>query len=389
MRRTITTLVVGLVLLSLVAAAQAQQSEIQVLRDSVKQLSDQLKAVTDKLQALETKQATPVAAPAAKSSWADKVQINGYLQPQYIWRNNATDDFMLRRMYLNIAANVTPRTQAVVQFERIGGAKMFATLPVTVTSGDPAITLSSCYLNWKIDNHFSVMAGQVPTSFGWDEAESSSKRLPLERFAATEGPAPRDLRPPTDGLFSGGPWDRGVYLTRKASGQEPTVTLGLVNGNYVANDNNDNKTYSIDLKWKRGSYLYGASWVDGKLGAQGATQDRQAFDLIFHKDPTPWGFQAEYLRGKWGIPTATTTTSNREGWYGQVAYNKGGMATPFVRYEQFDKANLTLAADTFMALHLGCAWQLDKYNELTAQYTDAHLGITNMGYSGVQWQIGF
>lgn len=383
MRRTITTLVVGLVLLSMVAAAHAQQSEIQVLRDSVKQLSDQLKVVTDKLQQLETKQAAsaPVAAP--KASWTDKLQINGYLQPQYIWRANATDDFMLRRMYLNIAANVTPKAQAVIQFERAGGSQTIAAVPATVGMSDPNIELSSCYVDYKLDKDYSVMVGQVPTNFGWDSWESSSKRLVLERFAASEGFGPRDGRLSTQGFYWGGPWDRGFYVTRKGSGSTPTVIAGLVNGNYRANDDNNNKAYSLDLRWKQSGYVYGASWLDGKFGPQATALDRRAIDLVFHKDPAPWGFQAEYLRGKWG------GASNREGWYGQVAYNKGGIATPFVRYEQFDKANLTVAADTFMALHLGCAFQIDKYNKLTAQLTDAHLSSVDMDYSGVQWQIGF
>lgn len=389
MRRTITTLVVGMVLLSMVAAAHAQQSEIQVLRDAVKQLSDQLKAVTEKLQELEAKEAAPVApaAPEApKANWTDKLQINGYVQSQYIQRANAIDDFSLRRMYLNIAANVTPDATAVVQFERVGGSQTITALPTTVTAPDPTITLSSCFVDYKFNDDYSVMFGQIPTYFGWDEWESSSRRIVLDRFAAVEGLGARDARPGAQGFYFGGPWDRGFYVTRKGAGSVPTVIAGLVNGNFRANDNNNNKAYNLDLRWKQGAYQYGASWLDGKFGPQGIEQPRHAYDLYFHRDPCPWGFQAEYINGTWGFPVAI---SNREGWYGQVAYNKGGVATPYVRYEQFDKANTTECADTYMALHLGCAWQIDKYNEITAEVTDAHLGDTDMDYSGVQWQIGF
>jgi type II secretory pathway pseudopilin PulG len=60
MRKTIITLMAGLVLLSIAAAASAQQqSDMDALRATVKQLSDQLKAVTEKLQELEAKQAAP------------------------------------------------------------------------------------------------------------------------------------------------------------------------------------------------------------------------------------------------------------------------------------------------------------------------------------------
>lgn len=379
------TLLVGLALMGLVGAAQAQQSETQMLRETVKQLQDQLKAVMDRLQQLEAKEATretaPAPAPVAvvpaapKSSWADKLCISGYIQPQYISLANADDRFTLRRMYLNVQANVSPKSTAVVQFERV--------TPIGEVS-DRTVTLSSCFLDYKFNDLWSVMFGQVPSSYGWDTAESSSRRLPLERFAASEGFGAFEGRPAVTGFWFLGPWDRGFYVTRKANGSEPTLIAGLINGNFTTNDNNQNKPYEIDLKWKRGINYYGVSWFDGTYTTPGTnvTTERRSYDLSFHRDPCPWGFQAEYLDG-------VLFDRDMDGWYGQVAYNKrGGKATPYVRYEQYDQ-DKSASGDTYMALHAGIAYQLDKWNELTLQLTDASVGCTNLDYSGLQWQMGF
>lgn len=382
MRRTLTTLFVGIALLGLVAAAQAQQSETQMLRDTVKQLQDQLKTVMDRLQQLEAKEAAPapavpvvVAAPAAaKPNWSDKMVINGYMQSQYLDLANADDQFTLRRMYLNILANVSPKSSAVVQFERLTKASEIA---------EQGITLSSCFIDYKFNNTWDVMMGQVPTSWGWDEAESSSRRLTLERFAATEGFGGFQGRPAILGFWFGGPWDRGFYITRKAKGPEPTVIFGVTNGNFRTSDNNQNKPYEVDLKWQRGLNYYGASWFDGTYTSPttNVTTIRRGYDLSYHRDPCPWGFQGEYLHGK-------LFDKDMNGWYGQVAYNKGSKGTPYVRYEQYDQ-NQAAVGDTYIALHAGVAYQLDKWNKLTLQLTDASVGCTNMDYTGFQWQIGF
>lgn len=384
MRRTLTTLLMGLFLLGLVAAAQAQQSETEILRNTVKQLQDQLKTVMDRLQQIEARQAKPAttvppntvpAGPtkAPTTSWADKIVISGYMQSQYIQRANADDDFQMRRMYLNIAANVSPRASGVVQFERLTKVSEI---------DEVGITLASCFLDYKIDDTYDIMMGQVPTYFGWDEAESSSRRLPLERFAADEGWGPREGRPAVLGFWFGGPWDRGFYITRKATKGMPTIIAGLTNGNFRTNDNNQNKPYEVDLKWKRGLNQFGVSWFDGTYTKAGVTTERHAYDLYYHRDPCPWGFQAEYLDG-------CLFDKQIDGWYGQVDYNHGGKGTPYVRYEEYDQNKESCTPDTFIGFHAGYQYQLDKNNKLTLQLSQQGIGTTNENYSGFQWQLGF
>ena len=376
MRRTMTTLVVGLVLLSVVAVAHAQQSEMDALRSSVKQLSDQLKAVTDKLQQLEAKQAAPVAAPAAaKPSWTDKLAVSGYWQSRYEARADTRDEFIMRRMYLNFAGKWNDKTTSLLTFSRIPSAN------------DPNIELEAAQVNYRFADDYSVTFGQIFNNFGWDTWESSSKRLPFDRWAAGEGVASRPGRAGIRGLYYAGAVDRAVAVTRRARGNEPTIIAGVGNGNYNKGDNDDNKVVTLDLKFKRPNGIqYGASWlygnytVDAVAPALPVTQPRRALGLYFHKDPAPWGFQAEYLTGQ-------MFGADVNGWYGQVARNLG-KGTPYVRYEQFDQ-NEDTAGNTYMSLRGGYAYQLDKNNELTLELQDAHSGAVNYSQTGIQWQLGF
>ncbi|MHB8994976.1 MAG: porin [Armatimonadota bacterium] len=378
MRRTIFTLLAGLMLLSLAAAASAQQSDIDALRATVKQLSDQLKAVTDKLQELEAKQAAPAAAPAAaapaKENWYDKLAVTGYWQSRYEAREDTRDEFIMRRMYLHFAGNWSQDLKTLLTLSRIPSGT------------DPNIELEAAQVNWRFADDYSVTFGQIYNNFGYDTWESSAKRLPFDRWAAGEGVAGRPGRPGIRGLYFRGPADRGIYLARHAGGNEPTVIAGLVNGNYNMGDNDDNKALSLDLRFNRpGNTQFGASMLYGDytdvVGGVGVTQPRKALGLYFHTEPCPWGFQAEYLKGE-------MFGADAEGFYGQVAHNKGGKGTPYVRYEQFNQ-NENATGDTYTSLRLGYAYQLDKRNEFTFEYQDADAGPVDYGQLGAQWQFAF
>lgn len=374
-------MLVGLFLLGLVAAAQAQQTEAQVLRETVKQLQDQLKTVMDRLEQLELKQAAPApvvpvpvaAAPAA--SWTDKLCITGYWQSRYEAREDTRDEFIMRRMYLSFVGNWNPKTQSILTFSRIPSGT------------DPNIEFEAAQVNYRFADDYSVTFGQVYNNFGYDTWESSSKRLPFDRWAAGEGVAGRPGRPGIRGLYFAGAADRGMYLARHArKASEPTIIAGVVNGNYNRGDNDDNKLLSLDLRFKRPSGMqYGVSSVYGKYttdppGAPSGTQSRKAVDLYFHTDPKPWGFQAEYIKGQ-------IFGADMNGWYGQVARNIG-KGTPYVRYEQYNQ-NEDTEGDTYMSLRAGYAYQLDKYNEFTLELQDAHAGAVDYGQLGFQWQLGF
>ena len=249
-------------------------------------------------------------APPKEVCWYDKICINGYFHNRYEARQDSEDDFLMRRLYVNLIGSLNDRTTAVVTFGRVGPE-------------DPKIDLACAFVDYKATSEWSLRVGQAPTAFGYDAAESSSKRLPLERFVGVEGIPTRTDRPGLPGLYFKGPWDRGVWLTRKPTGSEPSIMVGLTNGNFREADNNSDKTYTVDLKWKRPWGTFGASWLDGRLiPAPGAPEsDRRGLDLFVHTDPAPWGFQAEYIDGD-------LLGTSMDGWYGQVAFNRGRVAQP-------------------------------------------------------------
>ncbi|MGE5531311.1 MAG: hypothetical protein ACM3VW_04245 [Bacteroidota bacterium] len=388
MRRTIITLMAGLVLLSIAAAASAQQqSDLDALRATVKQLSDQLKAVTEKLQELEAKQAapaipapvvvavpTPAPAAPAKENWYDKLAITGYWQSRYEAREDTFDEFIMRRMYLNFVGNWNPNFKTLLTLSRIPAGS------------DPNIEFEAAQVFWRFANDYSIMFGQVFNNFGYDTWESSAKRLPFDRWAAGEGVASRPGRPGIRGLYWRGAADRGMYLTRHARGSEPTVIAGIVNGNYSLGENDNNKVLSLDLRFNRpGNMQYGISsiygdYTDTTPGGP-VTQPRRAVDLYFHTEPCPWGFQAEYLKGQ-------LFGNDVEGFYGQVAHNGGGKGTPYVRYEQYNQ-NEDTSGDTYTSLRLGYAYQMDKRNEFTFEIQDAEAGNIDYSQLGAQWQFAF
>lgn len=366
----------AILLFCLAAGAQAQTDALEALKKQVQQLQDQLKAAMDQIKAIEAKQAA--AAPAPKEKWSDKLSVTGYFHARYEAREDTIDDFFIRRLYVNLIGNWNDRAQSVITFGRVGPE-------------DPKIDLEVAMVNYKFRDNWVLTFGQAPNFFGWDTAESSSKRLPFDRWAAGEGIPGRPGRPGIRGLYFAGPWDRGVYVTRQSqASSEPTVILGLVNGNFRNSDNDNNKVWSVDLKWKPRWGQFGASYMDGKYtevppgaaaGTAAVTQPRRALGLFVHTEPTPFGFQGEFLDGE-------MFGKDVQGWYGQVAYNKGGPGTPYFRYEQFDQDQATMG-NTFVGWRLGYAYQVDKNNEVTLEIHDAHAGSIDYGQLGAQWQVAF
>jgi hypothetical protein len=388
---------IGLVvvaLASLAAAAQAQTDVLSDLRRQVQTLQEQLQAVTAKLKELETQSAAPAApAPAAKSSWADKLSLAGYVHLRYEARHKAVgrfpngpyvdwptavttppDDFSVRRLYLYLMANPNPRTKLTAVLRRLGGSPQ-------------VIELEGAFVEYALSDLYTLELGRVYSKFCWDSWESSSKRLVFDRFAAVEGIGAAGLR----GLYAGGPTDNGLYLSRKPNGAwEPRAYLGFVNGNFFDPENNSNKTYTVDLKWDRGDWHWGASWLDGTLtetsanpapppASSTATYDRSMLGLYLRKDPAPWGIQGEWVDGElYGYDV--------NGWYGQASCLVG-QGTAYARYEEYDPTDTSaLTGDLFHTWRLGYALQLDKNNEFTVEWTPARRGGTDVGQFGVQWQ---
>jgi hypothetical protein len=366
-------------------AGQGQNVDAKIKEIDAKMKDlERLKAELEQLRG-QIQQAAPAA--PAKENWTDKYTLVGYVHNRYEARKNANtrDDFFLRRMYLGLAGKFSDRASGMIMLDRAGGIGPVAAFPGFNPPGtpDPGIMISMLYGEYKLTSDWSVRFGQVPTNWGWDVGLSASTMLPFERCAMGEGFATRPGRAGVPGLFYLGYEDRGVYFIRNPrKPEEPKVFLGVVNGNFRYSDNNDNKAVSLDLRWTQPKVSYGINWLDGKFvnPGTGVNQDRGGFGLYVHSDPKPWGFQAEYS-------DFDLLGTEREGWYGQVAYNQGSY-TPFFRLESYD-TDKNVVGDTLDGWHLGCAYQVDKRNRVTLEYVGMdRLGV-DYGQTGLQWQLGF
>ncbi|MCE5238561.1 OprO/OprP family phosphate-selective porin [bacterium] len=390
MRKLWVMLLVGTLLLSFAAGAWAAPT-VEDLSNQVKQLQDALKQALDRIQKLEAQKAAPppvqpAAQPAAAppSRWYDKITVSGYTHARYEDRRmtmpaasppaafnpdsatRARDEFLIRRMYLNFISKPNDRTTAVVSLRRLG-------------TKDQNIDLEALFVNYVLSDLWSVEFGRVYNRFGWDAFESSSKRLPFDRFPGVEGYGAAGLR----GLYCNGPTDQGVYFIRKSAGDwEPTAYFGLVNGNFISPDNNANKTVSLDLKWRRDVVDFGVSYIGGEftetVGTSPMTTDREMFGFFVHTDPSPWSLQGEWIIGRLFGQEVT-------GFYGQIA-RKVGQGTPYIRFEQYNPSK-DIFGDLYNAWKFGYAYQMDKNNELTLEYLYAERDTVDVGQFGLQWQF--
>lgn len=339
--------------------------ELQELKDDLEKLRDDL-----------------TGAPGEKKpGWEDKVKINGYFQSRYIHRDWGQDEFLLRRMYINLIVTPNDRTKAVITWARIGPD------PMGLTNVDWA----NVFVDYKIDDQFTVRAGQGPDWFGLETAQGSGSRLALARAAVLEGGQGKPL-----GMYFAGPWDRGAWLVRNPTSDDwwdPQVIFGVMNGQFRATDKNSNKTLSVDLKWKPSWGEFGASWLDGwwtnDVGLPGVTgTTRRSAVLGYARWDPDWcrfAVQGEYLDGK-------LLGNNVDGWYTQLEYDPAPDGTAFVKYEQYDPAH-GVPANQYDAWHVGYAHWLDGNNELTLQYTSGEnrqvAGSTSRDELALQWQLGF
>jgi hypothetical protein len=388
--RNLWVVVLVALLLAMAGAAHADAAT-DALKATVESLQKQLTDALNRLKALEAAQtaAKPAVEPAErKPQWYDKVKLTGYWQARYEDRKNAvgnfppgtwpptpteaTDEFLIRRMYFGAIATPNDRTTAVLLFRHLSFAA--------------GVDIEAMYVDYKLADQWNVEFGRVYNKFGWDAWESSSKRLPFDRFAGLEGYRNGGVR----GLYFQGPSDHGLYLTHKPGASssiwEPTVHVGVLNGNFLGAENNTGETYEVDLRWNdRKGWQWGTGFLSGDFTenvgtpAVATTTDRRMFGLYLHRDPKPWGVQAEWIDGElFGYDV--------RGWYGQFAYAVKD-ATPYCRYERYEPTE-GVPGDTWEAVRLGCAWQLDKNNEVTFEYMWGERGDVDTGQWGVQWQTG-
>jgi hypothetical protein len=356
--------------------------------------------------------------------WYERISIRGYAQFRYngtVFEDEGSaraqhagdrsigehQNFLIRRARVIISGDVSDHMYVYLQPD-------FA----SSTPGSPDANQFTQIRDWYGDLYidedkvYRVRIGQSKVPFGWENLQSSSNRLPLDRSDPTNSAVrnERDL-----GLFFY--WtpkeaqdlfkevlDQGL----KGSGNYGVFGVGVYNGQGGSfteqNDNlhvvtrlaypfrlDEGQIVELGLQGYTGQYTVLSSPI-APLGIGPAVRPAGTLETggrAGHRDarlggtvvwyPQPLGFQAEWNVGNGpGLNDEQTAVVERAlyGGYAMVMYRqelrKGGVMFPFARYNLFRggyKAERNAPFSDIEEWEFGVEWQFNPQMELVVQYT--------------------
>lgn len=367
-------------------------------------------------------------------SWTSRVNIRGYVQnrvtamigndgdnpanPVDLWsdRSVGTDDS------INADKNFLIRRARVIIFGDFGDHLSYYIQPdfasTAGTGNNNFAQLRDAYGDINIDKAkvHRVRVGQSKVPYGFENLQSSSNRLAMDRVDALNS-AVRDERD-TGAFYYYTPEnvqalfkeinDKGL----KHSGNYGMIGVGLYNGQGAnRSDVNDNyhvvaratypwktesgqiyeagiQAYSGDYQPSTGAYrrTVTASATaplvikDGVSTTKGIKDERVGVSFLMY--PQPFGLQAEW---NWGTTPGLDVAQNRieekhlQGGYVQAMYkidnfqflDTNGTLIPFVKWQYFDgynKAETNAPENHVNDWELGVEWQLAPEVEIMAEY---------------------
>ncbi|HEY0684648.1 MAG TPA: porin [Steroidobacter sp.] len=356
----------------------------------------------------------------SRSPFTDRFQIRGYLQTRYtemlggddginLWSDRSVGDqnslgdadknYLIRRARLVFQGDVGDRLSFYIQPDLASSAG---------TTGN-VVQMRDAYgdVYLTTDRVHRLRVGQSKVPFGWENLQSSSNRLALDRADALNSGV-RDER------------DLGVfyYYTPehvqarfsqinkqglKHSGNYGMFGLGLYNGqgaNRGDRNNNQHVVARLDYPWElsngqffeAGIQAYSGKYVPSTAAYRapgdvsltptiadefrfGHDDERVGVSAIWY--PQPFGLQAEW---NWGttpaldLATNSIVERNLNGGYVQAMYkldHRFGAFLPFVKLQYFDGANKAennAPVNDVNDLEIGVEWQIAEPLELAAVY---------------------
>ncbi|MEJ5978494.1 porin [Novosphingobium sp. PS1R-30] len=363
----------------------------------------------------------PPASPATKpKAWYDRLSLRGYTQLRYNAFLSGDDTapagqsrlrsvhdasisdrggFSLRRTRLVLQGDVSDRVSLYLQSD-------FATA-VNNQSGterrEGFVQLRDAYADVFLDKAktFRVRLGQSKVPFGWENMQSSSNRLTLDRSDAINSavPSERDLGvvayytpPPVQKI-----WDRLAHDGQKLFGNYGAFGLGVFNGQGT-NRTEQNRglmkvafaTWPFELDGLGNGlegqvFEIGASGMlndvlpelrTGSVSAQAFKDNRVGLHAMLY--PQPFGIQAEWNWGKgpeFDPATLSIATKRLSGGYVQLMYrlptDSFGAVMPYARWQRYRggwKASVNAPRLETDEVELGVEWQPWKALELTVAY---------------------
>jgi len=357
-------------------------------------------------QAQTNADSTKVAPAAPKKHWYDNISVKGYAHVRYNRLLETNDSLrcpacdqswgynggiFLRRARVTISGQVHPRLFLYMQteFAQPVAPNYQNMAQVRDWYGDIGLTP---------DNTFRLRLGQSKVPFGFENMQSSSVRLPLDRSDAINSGAPneRDLgaflywAPKTyrdlfkamveDGLKGSGDYGLigfGVYDGQSANRAESNNSLHVV-GRAVYPLRVGDQVIEPGIQGYSGRYTVMADQRSaGVKGAKDWTYLDQRFAGSIVLYPKPFGIQAEYNVGKgpeYDVTTDSITTKDLHGGYVTATYRtriKDHVLMPFARYQVYEggkKNELDARSYTVNDVEFGVEWTPWKNMEVTAEY---------------------
>ncbi|MEZ4798740.1 MAG: porin [Flavobacteriales bacterium] len=340
-----------------------------------------------------------------KTAWYDRINVRGYVQVRYnrLLETNPNlgcdqcdkswgDDggLFLRRARIIFFGQINPRVYFYIQ-------------PDFASSSGTGLhygQLRDAYfdLGLNANNSLRVRLGQSKVPFGFENMQSSSNRLPLDRADGTNSAFPneRDL----GAFFYWAPVKKRELLARltreglKGSGDYGMFAFGVFNGQ-GANKAEQNNTLHMVSRFsfpveigsqiiEPGVQAYTGQYVltsDQISSGTKIKEDRSFLDqrvgATFILYPKPIGFNVEYNIGKgpeFNTATDSVELKSLHGGYAMLSARvkiKNHLLYPFTRY-QFYQGGKKFEKDArsydVNDLEIGVEWQPSKAFELVAMY---------------------
>lgn len=357
-------------------------------------------------------QQAPEAEKPGKKSWYDIISIRGYAQVRYNRLFETNDQLkcdqcdkslgedgglFIRRARLVFSGNITDRISFYIQPDLASSAS---------SSALNFLQLRDAYFDVAIDKQkeFRFRVGQSKIPYGFENLQSSSNRLTLDRNdALNSGIAnERDL-----GIFFF--WtpeeirERFKMLTDeglKGSGDYGVFGLGIFNGqtaNKPEANNSQHVVARVSYPFQVGSKQIIEPGIQAYTGKYTISQDQVSANVLLPFDydtkdgfideriaaslvvyPQPLGFQAEYNIGRgpeFDPATSTIKVKDLHGGYAQTMYRielDEQVLIPFVKVQYYDggkKHERDATSHTVYETELGVEWLVMKNLELTADYS--------------------
>ena len=354
-----------------------------------------------------------------KTQWYDRLRLRGYTQMRYnavldgddvapdgVSRLRSVHDasinenggFLLRRVRLVLQGDVTDRIQLYLQHD-------FGTAVNNQSSTERRENfgqLRDAFVDiFSPDRSFRVRVGQSKVPVGWENLQSSSDRLTLDRSDAINSAVPGEREigvvayytPPKVQAI----WDRLDADGQKLFGNYGAFGVGIYNGQGInRTERNAGRmkvamaTWPVELDGLglRGQvFELGGSvmlnTVSPELRSGGTSpisysDNRVGLHAILY--PQPFGVQAEWAWGRgpqYDTSLAAITEQRLNGGYVQVMADLGtigsGRLVPYGRWQRYRggwKANLNAPRLETDELEIGLEWQFLDALELTVAYAN-------------------